>query len=264
MVKKVAVFGYGLVAYAAFFVTILYAIGFVANLWVPKGIDSGTPVGLGETLLVNLGLLGLFALQHTIMARPAFKRAWTRVIPKAMERSTFVLASSLILLVLFWQWRPVPTVVWEIDSAAGTTMLWAVYWLGWGLVFASSFIIDHFDLFGLRHVTLYARGREYTAPKFQVTSLYRIVRHPLLLGFLLAFWSAPTMTVGRLMFALATTGYILIGIRFEERDLRRAHGDAYEAYRRKVPMLVPRVGAAYAPTREGETPHAQAEAHGRS
>lgn len=262
--KKALVFGYGLVAYAAFFVTILYAIGFVGNLWVPKGIDSGTPVGLGETLLVNLGLLGLFAVQHTIMARPAFKRAWTRVVPKSMERSTFVLASSLILLALFWQWRPVPTVVWKVDSPAATTMFWAVHWLGWALVFASTFIIDHFDLFGLRHVTLYARGREYTPPKFQVASLYRIVRHPIMLGFLLAFWAAPTMTVGHLIFALATTGYILIGIQFEERDLRRAHGAGYDAYRSKVPMLVPRLGVTYSPTREGDTPHEQAAAHGRS
>lgn len=263
MMKKAVVFSYGLLAYATFFVTILYAIGFVGNLGVPKGIDSGTPAGLGETLLVNLGLLGLFAIQHTIMARPAFKEAWTRVIPKAMERSTFVLASSLILLALFWQWRPVPTIVWEVDSAVVTALLWAVYGLGWTLVFASSFIIDHFDLFGLRQVTLYARGREYTYPKFQVTSLYRIVRHPLLLGFVLAFWAAPTMSVGRLMFALATTAYMLMGIQFEERDLRRVHGESYEAYRRKVPMLVPRLGVTYAPTREGETTTAQAEAPGR-
>ncbi|OFV91115.1 MAG: hypothetical protein A3J75_02475, partial [Acidobacteria bacterium RBG_16_68_9] len=224
---------------------------------VPKSIDSGAAASLGEALLVNLGLLALFAVQHTVMARPGFKKAWTRIIPEPIERSTFVLVASLLLLLLFWQWRPLPAVVWELESGIASLLLWVLFWCGWVLVFGSSFVIDHFDLFGLRQVTLFALGRKYTYPTFQVSAFYRFVRHPLLLGFLIAFWSTPRMTVGHLVFALAITGYIVMGIQFEERDLVRFHGAPYEAYRRRVPMLLPRLRMPYTPSAESGTASAQ-------
>ena len=232
------VFLYGVVCYAAFFLTFLYAIGFIGNLIVPKTLDSA-PVGpFGASLLIDLGLLGLFAVQHSVMARPAFKRVLTRFIPEAAERSTYVLASSLALIFLFWQWRPLGGVVWSIDSSLGRALMYGAFASGWALVLTATFLINHFDLFGLRQVWLSLRGKPYTALSFGTPGPYRLVRHPLYVGWFFAFWMTPTMTYAHLLFALATTAYILVAIQFEERDLVREHPD-YEEYRRNVPMLVP-------------------------
>jgi protein-S-isoprenylcysteine O-methyltransferase Ste14 len=237
--NRVVAFIYGVVAYACFFGTILYAIGFTGNIVVPKGIDSGPPGPLGLALFVDTMLLGLFAAQHSVMARPWFKVWWMRFVPNAVERSTFVFLSSLCLMLLFWQWRPVLAVMWEVENSAGRFVLWSLFWLGWALVFVSTFLIDHFDLFGLRQVYLCLRGRPYTPPEFKATSLYKIVRHPLLLGFMIAFWSAPRMTYGHFFFATITTAYMLIAIQLEEQDLTTFHGEAYERYRREVRMILP-------------------------
>jgi protein-S-isoprenylcysteine O-methyltransferase Ste14 len=234
---------YGAAAYGAFFFTILYAIGFVANLVVPKSIDVGGGGGLLlESLAVNILLLGLFAIQHSVMAREGFKRVWTRVIPKSIERSTYVLIASLVLLLVFWQWRPITTPVWTVANPAGVAILHVVFWFGWALLFASSFMISHFELFGLTQVIARLRRKELPAPRFHTPMLYQHVRHPLYLGFLLAFWSTPSMTVGHLVFALGCTGYVLIAIQFEERDLIRLFGDQYRRYRDQVGMLLPLPG----------------------
>ncbi len=239
---RVAAVLYGLVAYASFLVTILYAIGFVSSLVVPKAINDG-PVGpAGTAVLVNMLLLGLFAVQHTIMARPAFKAWWTGIIPRSIERSTFVIAASACLLLLFWLWRPLPSVIWHVENAAGRGLLAGLSLAGWAIVFYSSFLIDHFDLFGLRQVVLHARGIEYRHHPFVERSLYRFIRHPLMAGFLIAFWVTPDMTVGHLLFAGVTTAYILFGITIEERDLVKFLGDDYMAYRRRTPMLIPHPG----------------------
>lgn len=236
---KNSILTYGIIAYIAFLITILYAIGFVGNWVVPKSIDTGDVRPLGQTILINVVLLGLFAVQHTIMARPAFKIWWTRIIPESVERSTFVLVASLLLLLLFWQWRPMPTVVWQIDQPVVSTALQCLSLVGWIMVFYSSFLIDHFDLFGLRQVVLHYRGQEYTHPSFAVRSLYRWIRHPLMAGFLIAFWFTPTMTQGHLLFAFVTTGYIFFGIWVEERDLAKVLGDDYEKYRKRTAMIIP-------------------------
>ena len=240
MASRIAVFVYGVVCYAVFFGTFLYAIGFVGNVAVPKSLDSERVVPLAEALLVNLGLLGLFAVQHSVMARPAFKRVWKRVIGESVERSTYVLASSLALLVLFWQWRSIGGVVWEVEDPVGRFVLYAVFAAGWLIVLTSTFLINHFDLFGLRQVWLHLRGKPYAPIPFRTPGPYRWVRHPLYVGWLLAFWATPTMTVAHLVFAIATTGYILTAIQLEERDLVDAFGDEYRRYRDDVPMLVPR------------------------
>jgi protein-S-isoprenylcysteine O-methyltransferase Ste14 len=190
-------------------------------------------------LLVDLILLTLFAVQHNVMARQGFKKWWIQFVPQPVERSTYVLITSLLLTLLFWQWRPLPAVVWEVDSSLGKAILWLLFAAGWALVLISTFLIDHFDLFGLRQVYLYASGKPYQPLTFQVSSLYKYVRHPLLLGFMVAFWATPRMTVGHLLFAVATTGYMLIAIQFEERDLIAFHGGAYESYRQQVSMLLP-------------------------
>jgi protein-S-isoprenylcysteine O-methyltransferase Ste14 len=239
--KRVLIFLYGLVCYAIALVTLLYAIGFVGNLWVPKSIDSARDVPLGLAVLQDVVLLLVFALQHSVMARPAFKRWWTRIIPKAAERSTYILFASIALIVLYRFWEPLGGVVWSVQLPMGQAVLYVVYALGWGLVFLSSFLINHFDLFGLRQVWLQLLRRPYRAVDFGTPWLYRYVRHPLYLGLLLAFWSAPTMTLTHLVFAIATTLYILIAIQLEEYDLEAAHSE-YAQYRRRVPMLVPFLG----------------------
>ena len=229
---------YGVVSYAVFFGVFLYAIGFIGNLWVPKSMDSPREVAFATALLINLGLLGLFAVQHSVMARPAFKRWWTSIIPGAAERSTYVLFSSLALVALFFWWQPMGGVVWDIKSAAGINTMYLLYAAGWLLLLYVTFLIDHFDLFGLRQVWLHLRGKPYTPVPFRTPWLYRQMRHPLYVGWLMIFWATPTMTVTHLLFALMTTPYILVAIRLEERDLIAEHPE-YAEYRRRVPMLLP-------------------------
>lgn len=240
--KRIVSLLYGLVSYLVFLFAFAYAIGFVGNLVVPKSIDSGAAGAFWPSLLIDLGLLGLFAVQHSVMARPGFKRWWTRFVPEPVERSTYVLFASLALLLLYGLWQPLPEVVWSVEHEAGRAVLWALFGLGWSLVFVATFMISHAHLFGVKQVHEYWRGDEPAAPGFQTPGLYRHVRHPIMVGFLIAFWATPEMTVGHLVFALATTGYILIALQFEERDLVRAFGERYEAYRRRVPMFVPRPG----------------------
>lgn len=240
----VGIFGfiYGILCYAAFVASFLYAIGFVGNLGVPKSIDSPPSTPLATALLVDAALLGLFALQHSLMARAACKAWWARNLPRALERSTFVLISSLLLGLLFWQWQAMDGVIWQVESRAGRGGLNTLFWLGWLLALWSTFMLSHCDLFGLRQVWLRLRGVDYTPVPFNAGALYRFVRHPLMLGFLIAFWATPSMSLGHLLFATAMTAYIFIGIFFEERDLAAAHGAAFEQYRKDVPMIFPAPG----------------------
>ena len=238
MFKRIVAFVYGAVCYLAFLITFLYAIGFIGNFAVPKSIDSGPHRPFTYALAVNAALLGLFAVQHSLMARQWFKRAWTRLVPPPVERSTYVLFSSVALLLLFWKWEPMGRVIWNVESGVGQLLLYAVYATGWLIVLVATFLINHFDLFGLRQVWLYLRGMPYTPLRFRTPALYRIVRHPLYVGWLLVFWSAPLMTLAHLVFAIATTAYILLAIQFEERDLIQMHAE-YAEYRRRVPMILP-------------------------
>ncbi|MDB5410850.1 MAG: protein-S-isoprenylcysteine methyltransferase [Rhodospirillales bacterium] len=232
-------FLYGLVAYFAFFVTILYAIGFVSGLLVPKTIDSGPVVPLAEALIVDLLLMAIFAIQHSVMARKRFKQWWTQFVPPAVERSTYVLFASLALVLLFWQWRPLPWPVWQIANPRIAMVVLAISFVGWLIVFTSTFLINHFELFGVHQVTTNLAGRPMPVPRFRTPLYYRFVRHPIYLGFIVAFWVSPTMTLGHLLFAAVTTAYILVGILLEERDLVELFGDEYRRYQHRVSMLVP-------------------------
>ena len=230
---------YGVVAYALAMASIVYAVGFVGNYWVPKSIDSGLPGDTLTSVFINLGLLGLFAVQHSVMARPAFKSAWTRVVPQPVERSTYVLLSALVLFLLYHQWQPMIDTVWQVDNGFFSMLLQALYFLGWGIVVASTFMLSHSELFGLQQVAAYWRGKETPKPEFHTPLLYKIVRHPIYLGFLLAFWATPHMTTGHLLFAAASSIYIVLGATLEERDLMTMFGDHYKSYRKRVPMLLP-------------------------
>jgi protein-S-isoprenylcysteine O-methyltransferase Ste14 len=238
MVSRITGFLYGIACYLVFLVTVLYAIGFIGNIFVPKSIDSGPQVRFIQALLVNCVLLAVFALQHSLMARQWFKKASTRIVPVAVERSTYVLFSSAALLLLFWQWQPMGGVIWNVEKAFGRIALEVLYAFGWPTVLISTFLIHHFDLFGLRQTWLHLLGRPYTTLGFRTPGPYRYVRHPLYVGWLLVFWSTSVMTSAHLVFAIATTAYILVAIQFEERDLVHSHKE-YEEYRRQVPMLLP-------------------------
>jgi len=245
--RRIFAFVYGIACYGMFVAALLYAIGFLGNFGVPKSVDSGPEGSTAGALAIDGALLALFALQHSIMARPWFKRAWTRIVPEPVERSTYVLLSSLALLLLFWQWRPIGGVVWKVENGVAELLILGLYAAGLLIVLVSTFLINHFDLFGLRQVYLYLVGREYTHLEFRTPFFYRFVRHPLYVGWLLTFWSAPVMTAAHLFFAAMTTGYILIAIRFEETDLVAAYGEKYQQYRRRVPMILP----ALAPKADG-------------
>lgn len=235
---KVLAFLYGLAAYILFFLTFLYAIGFVTGLVVPKAIDTGPTGPLVESLAIDALLLGIFAVQHSLMARPGFKAWWTKIVPAPVERSTYVIFSSAALALICWGWRPLPQAVWTVEGP-WRDVVWALAWSGWAIVLASTFLISHFDLFGLRQVWSFANGRAAPDSGFRTPLFYKVVRHPLYVGFILAFWAAPTMSLGHLAFAVATTGYILIAIQLEERDLVAAFGETYVAYRKRVSMIVP-------------------------
>jgi methanethiol S-methyltransferase len=237
--KRYLTISYGAAAYLLFLAAFLYLVGFVANIWVPRTVDHGLPAPLGQAVLVNVLLVGAFGVQHSVMARPAFKTWWTRFVPPSIERSTYVVLSSAVLVLLYWQWRTMPAVIWDVQQPAGRLVGWAFFWLGWAIALASTFMVSHFDLFGLRQVYLAWRGKPYTHIGFHARLLYKLVRHPLMLGFLIAFWAAPTMTAGHLLFSIGMTSYILIAVQLEERDLVAVLGDEYHEYRRSVSMLLP-------------------------
>ena len=240
--KRLAAFTYGVVCYAIFLVTFLYAVGFVGNFFVPKSIDSAPQGPLMQALLINALLLGLFAVQHSVMARPVFKQWWTRFVPQSVERSTYVLFSSLALIAMFVFWQPIGGVIWSVADPIGQSVVYGFFALGWLIVLGSTFLINHFDLFGLRQVWFNLRGKDCHALTFVTPGLYRYVRHPIYLGFIIAFWATPTMTAAHLFFALLTTAYIMIGLRLEEHDLVTYHGEDYREYSKQVPRLVPRLG----------------------
>jgi methanethiol S-methyltransferase len=236
---RITVFIYGIVSYALGVASLLYLICFLSNIVVPKTIDSAPVGAVAPAVIVDLVLIGLFALQHSIMARPGFKELWTRIVPKPAERSTYVLLTGLVLALLCWQWQPISGVVWNVEGAVGKGLLQALFWLGWVILFASTFMINHFDLFGLRQVYLRLKGQPYRPVPFVQVALYRFVRHPIMLGVLIGFWATPSMSVGHLLFAVASTVYVFIGIFLEEHDTRQALGESYERYRRETSMIVP-------------------------
>jgi protein-S-isoprenylcysteine O-methyltransferase Ste14 len=239
MIKRLAVFVYGVVSYTAFFLVFLYALGFIGNFYVPRSLDSPARVPFTQALLIDAVLLAAFAVQHSVMARPAFKRVLTRIIPEPAERSTYVLCSSIALIAMFAYWQPIGGTVWNLTDPIARSIVNSVFFLGFGLVFISTLLINHFDLFGLRQVWLYLVGKPYTELEFRTPLFYRYVRHPLYVGWLMAFWATPTMTGAHLLFAIMTTAYILTAIRWEERDLMTVHGKHYESYRAQVPKLIP-------------------------
>lgn len=239
--SRIATFLYGIACYVVFLGVFLYAIGFIAGFLTPTQLDGIPDQPLVQALAIDLGLLALFAIQHSVMARPAFKRWWTRIVPEAAERSTYVLASSLALVVLFIYWEPIGGVIWSAPEGTATAIILGLYAFGWLLLLYTTFLIDHFDLFGLAQVWRNLKGQSYRPPQFHTPSLYRLVRHPLYVGWLIIFWAAPTMTVAHLVFAVMTTAYILIAIQFEERDLISAFGSEYSSYKRRTPMLIPRL-----------------------
>jgi protein-S-isoprenylcysteine O-methyltransferase Ste14 len=239
MLKRILFFAYGSLSYLIFLGTFLYAVCFIGNFGVPRTLDGAASGPLAVSFAIDAGLLALFAVQHSVMARKWFKQWWTRIVPKAVERSTYVLFSSLALILLFTQWRPLGVIIWSVEDPAGQVVLRALFAFGWGLVLVSTFLINHFDLFGLRQVWLYLLNRPYNTLRFATPGPYRLVRHPLYVGWLFAFWMTPVMTLAHLLFSIATTLYILLAIQFEERDLVREHGGDYEEYRRAVPMLIP-------------------------
>lgn len=236
---RIVAFLYGLTSYAVFFIAFLYAVGFVANLVVPKSIDSGVPTPITQALIVDLILMTVFALQHSVMARKQFKEWWTQYVPKSIERSTYVLFASLALLLIFWQWQPIPAILWHIDNPRTAWAITGVSFLGWFIVLTGTFLINHFELFGLHQVASNLSGQPMPAPRFRTPLYYQLVRHPIYLGFIIAFWAAPTMSVGHLLFAAVTTAYIFVGILLEERDLVELFGDEYRRYKKQVAMLIP-------------------------
>jgi protein-S-isoprenylcysteine O-methyltransferase Ste14 len=242
MLKRILFFAYGSVSYLIFLATFLYAVCFIGNFGVSRTLDGAATGPLWISFAIDAGLLGLFAVQHSLMARTWFKDWWTRIVPKPVERSTYVLFSSLALILMFWQWRPLGGEVWSVEDPTGRLVLRGLFAFGWGLVLVCTFLINHFDLFGLRQVWLYLLDRPYTTLRFATPGPYRLVRHPLYVGWFFAFWMTPVMTLAHLLFSVATTVYILLAIQFEERDLVREHGDAYKQYRKSVPMLVPVFG----------------------
>jgi methanethiol S-methyltransferase len=241
MLKRFGYFAFGLASYLIFLGTFLYAIAFVGGIGIPNRLDGPLKGSVTGAATVDLVLLLVFAIQHSVMARRWFKERWTEIIPWAVERSTYVLCASLALLLLFWQWRPLGVEIWTVENSLGRIILWTIFDLGWTIVLCVTFLISHFDLFGLRQVWMPLIGKPYTPVEFRTPLPYRLIRHPLYFGFLLAFWSTPTMTAAHLLFAIGTTAYIVLAIQFEEQDLVAEHGDSYERYRRRVPMLIPGV-----------------------